>query len=321
MTIALALFAITVSRAQSKPELIDGETLFSECFADATCDAYISGILGENMTEYGFALQFDPIATSALAGKGYGLVTELHIDTVALGEGNDVSKRLLIPPIVPRIAVGYQYGSFTYDNPYAQLAFGAFILPPVSILDGQIFSTGAHVGAAVPLYSHLLWGAIELDGSWAHITAPLVGSEQQLSQLEPLDGHLSSETLCPILTSDCYDQFNQAAWTARTGLSLEPLAGAFFYARVAATLLRQRLFVAYDKTTWQIRGLQPQAQLGAGVRAGDKYQLATEVALANKPAYLSTNDSRMMAKVVTSFSFRFGHARYWEGDKTEDDGT
>jgi len=39
--------------------------------------------------------------------------------------------------------------------------------------------------------------------------------------------------------------------------------------------------------------------------------------MANKPARLSTNDARMMAKVVTSFSFRFGHARYWE--RAEDD--
>jgi hypothetical protein len=319
MTIALALFAITVSRAQSEPELTDGKTLLSECFANPSCDAYLSGILGENMTEYGFALQFDPIATSAIAGKGYGFVTELHIDTVPLGEGNDVSKRLLIPPAVPRIAVGYQYGSFTYDDPYPQLAFGAFILPPVSILDGLLFSTGAHVGASVPLYKHILWGALELDGSWAHITAPLVGSEQQLSQLAPLEDRLSAGTDCPTLTSDCFDQFNQSTWTARTGLSVEPFPGAFFYGRLAAALLRQRLYVAYDRTTWQIRGLQPQAQIGAGVRAGDKYQLTTELALANKPAYLSTNDSRLMAKVVTSFSFRFGHARYWENKEIEDD--
>jgi len=318
MSITLALFLTIPGFAQSEPELTDGNTLLADCFAVPSCDTYLSGILGENMTEYGFALQYDPLATGALVGRGYGLVTELHVDSVTLGEGNDVTERLLIPPLVPRIAVGFQYGSFTYNNPYPQLSVGAFILPPVSVLDGKIFSLGAHLGGAVPIYEHILWAALELDGSWAHITAPLIGSEAQLRQLEPLDGLLNGETDCTSLQSGCLDRFNQAAWTGRVGLSLEPLAGLFLYGRLAAALLRQKLMVAYDKTTWEIRGVQPQAQIGAGLRAGDKYQLSTGVSMAHKPPYLSTNDAHMMAKIVTSFSFRFGHARYWDPKEADE---
>ena len=311
--IALALLS-TLALAQTAPQLVDGDSLLEGCLADDACNEYIVGILGENMAEYGFALQFDPVATGALAGKGMGLVTEVHIDTVVLGEGNDATKRLLIPPLVPRFAVGYQLGSFTYDNPYPQFSFGAFMLPPVRILsDGVLFSIGANAGAAIPLYEHLLWGALEVDGSWAHVGAPLVGTEAQLSQLDPLKPYIEPRASdCGVISSSCLDSFNQSAFTLRAGLSVEPLAAIFFYGRLAAAILNQRMFVVYDRTTWTITGVQPQAQFGGGLRAGDKYQLAMGMSVANKPAHLSTNDSRLMAKFVTSFSFRFGQARYWE---------
>ncbi len=320
MTIALTLLAASIAFAQSEPDLIEGKSLLSGCLAKTACSDYITGILGENMAEYGFALQFDPIATGALAGKGNGLVTEIHTDTVALGEGNDASKRLLIPPFIPRIAVGYQYGSFTYDNPYPQLAFGAFLLPPIRILDdGVLFSTGAHVGAAMPLVEHVIWGSLELDVSWAHVGAPLVGTEAQLSQLAPLEPFLEEgATKCPEIAAGCLDSFDQSAVTIRAGMSVEPFAGAFFYSRVGAAILRQRLFVVYDRTTWGVGGVQPQMQFGGGFRAGDKYQMSMGMSVANKPSYLSTNDSRLMAKFVTTFSFRFGHARYWERNEEED---
>jgi CBS domain-containing protein len=314
MSIALALLVTGLALSQSKPDLIDGDSLLVDCLADESCGDYITGILGENMAEFGFALQFDPIATSALAGRGVGVVTEVHIDTVVLGEGNDATKMLLIPPIIPRIAVGYQLGSFTYDNPYPQLSVGAFVLPPITILgDGVIFSTGGHVGASQPVVEHLVWAGVELDASWSHVGAPLVGTWAQLQHLAPLEPYLvEGATDCANIGPGCLDSFNQSAFTLRGGMSLEPLAGAFFYGRLAAAVLRQRLFVVYDRTTWAVGGVQPQLQFGGGFRAGDKYQAAMGMSIANKPAHLSTNDARLMAKVVTTFSYRFGHARYWE---------
>jgi len=314
MITAFALLAATLAFAQSEPDLLEGKTLLGDCYDDKRCNDYILAILGENMAEYGFALQFDPIATSALAGKGVGVVAEVHVDTIPLGEGNDATKRLLIPPLIPRIAVGYQLGSFTYDNPYPQLSFGAFMLPPIQILgDGVLFSTGAHVGGAMPLYEHILWGGIELDASWASIGAPLFGAERQLLELDILEPYITEgESDCQIIVTGCLDRFRQSAFTLRAGLSVEPFAGAFLYGRLAAAVLRQRLFIVFDRTTWGSAGPQAQAQFGAGIRAGDKYQLAMGSSIANKPEYLSTNDSRLMVKFATSFSFRFGQARYWE---------
>ncbi len=308
----------TLSMAQSQAHLVDGETLLQPCLERTECGDALLGLVSENMTEYGFVQQVDPIATSALAGRGVGLVAEIRVDSTTMGHKNQLEETILIPPILPRVSLGYQYGSYTYDNPYPQYALGLTVLPPVPVLGGTLFSADPHASFAVPLGTHVIWAGLDVGYGYSQLALPLLGTEAQLALIPELDGHLPTEgAMCTDIGEGCLDQFQQHAAHARVGLSIEPVAAAFLYMRGGVTYLRQTLHLAYDDSRWAIEGVQPQGGFGGGIRAGDKYQLALGGTLASRPLVLSTDESSVIAKVVFSTSFRFGNARYWERAEAE----
>ena len=263
----ILLLLSAIAHAQSTAHLVDGDSLLQPCLDLASCGDAVIGLLSENMTEYGFVQQVDPIATSALAGRGVGLVAEVRIDSTTLGPKNQLEERILIPPILPRFTLGYQYGSYTYDDPYPQYALGLTLLPPVPVLGGTLFSADPHASFAIPLGTHLLWAGAEVGYGFAQLALPLLGAEEQLSAIEELEGLLPTEgASCPDIGQGCLDQFQQHSFQGRVGLSVEPLPAAFLYVRGGITYLMQTLHLAYDGSNWAIEGIQPQVGFGGGMR-------------------------------------------------------
>lgn len=314
----LALLADPAA-AQSPASLVAGETMLQDCLDDGACGPALVGLVSENMAEYGFTQQVDPIAVSALGGKGMGLVVEARLDTVTLGPKNELEEQVPIPPALPRLALGYQYGSFTYDGPYPQLAAGLTVLPPFRVLGGTLVGTQLDVSGALPIGGHVLWLGAELGYGYGQLAVPLLGTRAQLQQIDAFRPWLPDDpAACEDLVDGCIDRFRQHTGQVRLGLSIEPLPAVFAYARVAGVGLVQRLAVAYDETVWGSAGGQIQGQFGGGFRAGDHYQLALGGVVASRSEALSTRRSRSMTKIVASTSFRFGRARYWERDLPPD---
>lgn len=317
MTGLLLVLLAPLASAQSQAQLLEGSSLLAPCLDDATCEPALRGLVSESLAEYGFALQADPLGASPLAGKGMGLVAEARLDSLTLGERNALEQQVPLPPALPRFGVGYQYGSYTYDDPYPQVGIGLTVLPPYRLYGGTLVGGQLDVGAAVPLAGHLLWGGAELGYGVGQLAVPLLGSAANLRKVETLEAHVErGQGSCADLDV-CLDRFWQHAGHGRLGLSLEPVPALFLYTRVAAVVLVQRLRVAADDTLWGMGGLQPQAHLGGGLRAGDQYQLTLGTVIASRPQGWSTNDSRTLIKVVASTSFRFGRPRYWERDLPE----
>ncbi len=305
-----------LAAAQTQATLLEGDSLLEPCLEDAACAPALLGLVSENVAEYGFVAQADPIAISALGGKGMGLVAEVRIDTATLGPKNALEQRVFLPPALPRIAVGYQYGSYTYDNPYPQLAVGLTALPPIHVLGGTVFSVQADASGAVPLGTEVLWLGAEIGYGFSELVAPVVGTPAELADIPEIGPWLPERapSACDGIGRDCVDRFAQHAVSARGGISVEPLPAVFCYARAAAVAVVQRIAVAYDRTTWGMGGVQIQAQGGVGVRAGDKHQLAMGVVSAPRPPEQTTTGARTLTKVTASTSFRFGRPRYWERD-------
>ncbi len=312
IALLLALVA-TPAVAQSQATLLEGDSLLSECLDDDVCGTVLVELVSENMAEYGFVQQVDPIATSALGGKGNGAVAEIRLDTLELGPKNALEELVLIPPALPRLSLGYQYGSYTYDNPYPQLAVGLTVLPPIRLFGGTLIGGQLDLSGALPVVDHWVWAGAELGYGYGQLSVPLLGTKAQLKRIDAFAPWVpEGGTQCKDLGEGCLDQFRQHTVHVRVGLSVEPAPACFFYTRLAMVGLVQRLAVAYDDTLWGSGGAQVQGQLGGGIRAGDKYQLALGTVIASRPKALSTTDRSSMVKVVASTSFRFGRVRYWE---------
>lgn len=314
LVLLISLWAAS-AQAQTQATLIEGESLLAPCLDEATCSDALIRLVSENMAEYGFVLQADPVAFSALGGKGSGVVAEARLDSTTLGERNQLEQLVLVPPALPRVGLGYQYGSFTYDNPYPQFAGGVTVLPPFRIFGGTLWGVQLDTSAAVPLGTHLAWAGGELGYGFGQLAVPLLGTKQQLRQIDAFAPWIApGPTQCEDIGRGCLDQFRQHSVHARFGLSLEPAPAVFTYTRVALVGIVQRLAVAYDETLWGSSGMQVQGQFGAGIRAGDRYQLAVGGVIASRPEQLSTNGATTLGKIVATTSFRFGRVRYWERD-------
>lgn len=311
---------LLLANAQSPATLVEGDTLLQPCLDLPECEQTAVSLMSENMAEYGFTWQVDPIGFSALGGKGMGLVTELRLDSVALGPPNVLEQQVFLPPAIPRLGIGYQFGSYTFDEPYPQVALGVTVLPPFAVLGGTILGAQADTSAALPLGTPRLWLGAEAGGGVGQLAAPILGTPDQLKSIPEISPYVQrKEAQCTEIGPQCLDTFQQWTGHLRLGLSIEPIPAVFMYTRGAAVFVQQRLRLAYDNSVWESVGWQPQIQAGGGFRAGDKYQATLGAVVAQRPPELSVRGRTSMVKIVATTSFRFGDPRYWKYREPEAD--
>lgn len=320
MGIAAVLALLSVgppAAAQGTVALSEGDTVLGDCLDVDACAERVTRLMSETMIEYGYGLQHDALATSALGGKGNGLVAEVGLDSLPLGPRNELARQVPLLPVLPRVGLGYQIGSFTHDAPYPQYAVGAHAMPPISIAGASAWSVGGGVSAAWPLLrGHLLWLGGEVDYGYARVAAPVVGSPADLAQIEELEAYV--DPTLPGCQGDCMDVFAQHSVGGRAGMSVEPVPAVFAHAKLGLVWLAQGLQLGVDGSRWSLGGLQPQIVVGGGIRPGDTYQLASSLVLAPMPAEVRTDDVGTLTKITVSMSYRFGPPRYWEKRQPEE---
>ncbi len=74
MLLFAMLAALPTAHAQAAAELVAGEPDFTDCLGSESCEANFYAFLSESMAEQGFAMQWDPVSTSAAVRPGGGLV-------------------------------------------------------------------------------------------------------------------------------------------------------------------------------------------------------------------------------------------------------
>lgn len=303
----MLLLLAAVASAQSTATLLEGETVLQPCLDLDACRDPWGAVLSETLLETGLALRHEPVLTSALGGKGYGAVVDLHLASVPLGERNTLQQLLPVVPALPSVAVGFQVGSYTYDDPYPQLAIGLHALPPLSIGGARLWSVGGSASFAWPL-SPRFWAGAEATWTMSTVSVSLLDSSRRLETIEGLDGNVVRALEC---AEPCLDRVTQQAPAVTLGASIEPLPAMFVALKGGVLVPVQRLTLALDGSRWGLAPVLPHGAAVIGLRAGDRWQLSLGGDATLLPADAHTT-SRLAARLQLASGFRFGQARYWE---------
>ena len=244
---------LSVGMAQQQVRLISDESELQPCLDNELCSPVLLPLMSETMAEFGAIAQHRHVATSALTGRGTGLQFALQADTLVLGDKNLVTDRLQLPPLVPTLEVGWQYGSYTYDTPYPQFGVGLFLFPPIRIGDTQLGNVGGSVSGAIPLGTRFVWAGLDLDASYGFLASPLAGDGSVLEEIDVLGPFITvDQPPCDRTEKGCIDRMRAAAGSARVGVSFEPHPLFFVYGRAGLSYVSHTLLVAYDTSRWRV---------------------------------------------------------------------
>jgi len=310
----LSLLAILAQPAHgADARLTKGGDVLAPCLEVADCNEWFSTSLVETLVENGFALQHSPLATSALGGKGMGLVTEFGVDTAAFGPRNDIGAKFPPLAVIPRIELGYQYGSYTYDAPYPQVAAGLYVTPMRGLPGLSVWSLGGSLSGAYPI-NQLLWVGAEVDYGYSILEAGFFDDPDDLTGFDELDTYADLDEVDCL---GCPDQLTQDVFGMRLGLSLEPIPALFTYTRFGLNRSSLEFVQGLDGTTWEIKDWRAHIHGGVGARAGDRLQLSAGVVTEPKPALWTIDGQRWMTKIQSSVSVRLGSPRYWKHNQDD----
>jgi hypothetical protein len=300
----LALLALP-ALAQSTVELHQGPTLLQPCLDTPDCTELVAVPLSEALTEIGYGLHHEGVGTSALGARGTGVVTEVALGTMPLGEGNDIQQTFPAVPLLPRLSVGGLYAAGSREAPGPQLAAAVHGLPTLRMGEASTWAFGASASAAVPIERRVLVGG---GLSWTHagFSVPLIDSVGDLRQLEGLEEYVEQgRVLCE---EPCLDKMVQHTASARVGASVEPLPWLLAYLQTGILTQSERFHIALDRSVWRLAPVMLEASAGAGVRVDDVWQVTLGATTASRPAGAST-EGRGMTRLVMATSLRLGPRR------------
>lgn len=314
----MILALLGLAHAQQPLELVSDETELQPCLDSAGCGGILVRLASESLLELAYFMSSDPLMGTALNGRGTGFVFEIHADTYPLGEPNLVTEQVTLPPLLPKLDIAYQLGSFTYDDPYPQLALGLSVLPPLKVNGYEAAGITLTGSAALPLYEHYVWGGVELAGSYGRVAGEMLGDGSVLEDVASIAPFVDLGTpACADTEPGCRDRIHQSSFTGRVGLNAEPHPAVFFFLKGGLSRVGSRLEVAYDTSSWRLKGVRPELGYGGGVRIADRAAIALGGITTARPEAVSSDDSRTMTRFHVSLSVRTGDRRYWYDEETD----
>lgn len=299
----MIVLVAAASAAQPGVELRAGEPVVQPCLVEPDCAAFWGPQLSETMIEIGHALHHEPVLTSAFGARGPGVVAEVALESVPLGDRNLLQDLYPLVPAVPVFGVGWQSGGVEEAEP--QLAAGAHLVPPLKLGGGRTWAAGVVASYAIPLPAGF-WAGAEGEYTAAGVDVQLLPDTDALDEIELLDPYIPRNG--PECAEPCLDRLRQHALAVRLGGAWEPHPAFFVYARGGVAMLSQRLSIAIDGSVWGWSPVLPELAGGLGTRVGDRWQVSLGAATALRPASATTG-RRPMTKVVMATGFRFGPRR------------
>jgi hypothetical protein len=282
--------------AQTSIDLREGPTVLQPCLDEPACVDYFGPQLSETLVEAGYALQHEPIGTSAFGSSGIGVVAELGVSSTPLGEPNQLQSMFPSVPAVPRIALGG-----TYQFQHLALAGGLHGFPRLTLGDGTTGAFGASASAAGEVAGLVRLGG-ELSWTSASFRVSLFESTADLRSFEAIAPYVPRGFTCE---EPCLDELRQQSLSARAGVGVVPIDVLFVYLKGGVTSQSQRLSIALDDSEWGLGPLMPEWVVGFGTRLGGRWQLGGGLATAYRP-WASSTERRSMTKIAVSTAFRFG---------------
>jgi hypothetical protein len=250
------LAALPTAHAQAAAELVAGEPDFTDCLGSESCEANFYAFLSESMAEQGFAMQWDPVSTSAAVRPGGGLVVGGRLDTFPFGAPpsnlSGKEENTQFSPVLPRLEVGWLGG----DEDAFAWGVGASFLPPVPVGGASALVAGAMGSASWAVGGHTRIGA-EAVFSYTRARAPIVATQDQLASRDEFSNpdNLDPDQFSAVCGGgDCIDTFRVADSTASVVASWQ-LGDWSPYAKLGVTWVEERLDVEYDATGWRVAGL------------------------------------------------------------------
>jgi hypothetical protein len=278
-------------------QLDQGPTLLQPCLDEPTCVGYFSPQLTEALDEAGYALQHEPIATSAFGSAGSGVFTEVGVSTVPLGRPNSIQGLYQTLPAVPRLAVGG-----TLDLAPAIVAVGLHGLPAIHVAGGSTRAIGLSASGAAKLVRGIVRPGAELDWTHGSFDVAVIESSGELRSIEAIKPYVPKGVEC---AEPCLDHLDQQAFSARAGVGVVPIEEVWAFLKVGVTSQVQRYTFALDGSVWKVNPVMPELSLGMGTRLGGRWQLGAALATAFRPASTYTTKSAM-TRLAVSTAFRFG---------------
>ena len=299
------LFLSIAALAQPAIELHEGPTLLQPCLDIPLCMDAFSPPLAEALTEVGYALHNEGVATSALGSRGTGAIVEVGLHTMPIGPKNEIQERFPPVPAIPRFALGGTYGMGGRSDPGPQFSASLHGLPRVRVDKVETWAIGGSTSAAVPLERHLFVGG-ELSWTRAAVEIPLIDSVADLRQIDELKEYIDrGKVLC---ADPCVDRMVQNTVSARLGAAVEPIPEILAYARGGFVSHSETLYIALDGSSWRLSPVVPEFSFGAGFRAGGVWQTTIGATTARRPPSAST-EKRSMTRLVLTTAARIGPRR------------
>lgn len=277
MLLALSL-SMGAAQAQAQARLIDGQPEFASCLGSTSCVNSFYQFLGHAMSEQGFTFQQVPQLTSSLHVRGEGFTVGALVDTFPLtpprANLSGKEENTTYSPVIGRLTVGW-LGEVPRD---IHLGVGGFFFwTPVDVGGATVLLAGVDVSASRDL-TEKLRGGVELDFTYGRATAPIVASPEQYENREDWanpDNILPEtyEEVCLPQPNGCIDTYTLANTALRAGVGYQIIPNLDVSLRVGLTWVHERLFVDYDKTTWGLNGLQPNAHVGGHYLIKDRVQV------------------------------------------------
>lgn len=303
--------------AQQLLALEQGPTELQPCLDQAGCRAVLEPLATESLVALGWFLQHDSLGGTALTGRGTGVTIAVQGDTPDLGRRNLITEELALPPMLPKLEVGYQLGSYTFDDPFPQIAVSAFVFPPLSLDGYRLLQTGATLSGAVPVVEHYLWLGAELQGTYSTVSGEMLGDGSVLEDVDAVNAFVEIETpACASLAAGCNDRIRNLVLTGRVGVAVDPIPEVFVYLKGAVSTLQTQLDIAYDASRWGVRGVQPAVSYGLGGRIEDRVTLVFGGVTGPRNERFRTSDARTFTRLNAGIVVRTGDRRYWYEDET-----
>lgn len=278
---------MTAALAQGQPTIVEGTPAFEDCLQSAGCADRFYRFLGLSMAEQGFTFQNDPQLLSPTLSTRDGWAVGGLLTTFPFPEPREnlsgKEENTSYSPVLPRL-----FGGWRGTVGELRAGGGVFFLPPIPVGGASALVLGAEGGVTIPVSDAVRLGA-ELDLTTTRARAPIVASEAQYEARDDFDNPTNLdpaiyEEVC--LPDGCVDTFLVTNGGARLVASFGS-GPVLPYVKLGVNLVRERLKVQYDGTTWGLGGVQGVAHGGALLQLGEHVDLALGGALGLRPATLA----------------------------------
>jgi hypothetical protein len=308
MWVLYLLAALSEGIAQPEFELIEGDSILSDCATTGDCGGWSMSGLAELMTTQAFTLQQLPAGNATIRSTSSGPMFEWGFDLLLRDrpEGDTPSPF----PFAPRLALGLIHEEKINEGRYSRIGVGTYLIPPITLRDTSLFSSGINVSFTQQV-GH---GPVGVGGgvaySWTRVAGPFFGGPEGLEAAGALPPDFNADTYSPTCAGEaCDDVLILHSLAPSLGISLEPHPVIGTHVQVGVAWFQHELTIGFEQSHWQQLGGHPQWQAGISVRPAPVFQLSLAHGSLFRSGAVPDGESRLVNKIQVAISHHWAARR------------